>query len=199
MDAQIRTDQGHEEWTKWHGRFDLDDVYGDIPIRLGIRAFGYLPLDTTFVPDDDERYEFELVPDPLAERMIEVQAQRLEERAGDLLYENRPPLMRDDMARYTGSGTLRTMLEMKYPSILRRVGVGCFIFDEQPIRTRDERIWALEHTLPEELERVEILEFPGPARRFMLRVYSRAFFQELITRSPSLRNPIMQPFTGSCR
>ena len=63
-DAQVRSDQGHEERTSWHGRFDLDDVYEGVPLRLVISAFGFMPLDTTLIPDDDRRHTFDLRPDP---------------------------------------------------------------------------------------------------------------------------------------
>ena len=52
-DARVTTDQGHEEWSNAHGRFDLDDVREGVTLRVVIHAFGYLPLDTAFVPDDD--------------------------------------------------------------------------------------------------------------------------------------------------
>ena len=195
--AQVLSNQGHEEWTNEHGRFDLDDVFEGVPLRIVIRAFGYLPLDTTFVPDDEERYAFDLVHDPLVERMIEVQVERLEDRAGDLLYQFRPALGRDDLSRYTGFGTLRTVLEAKYPAHILRM-VACVIFDEQQIRTPEERRFVLETAIPEELERIEFLEFPGPERALMLRVYTRAFFQEMIATNRQLRTPIMHTHTRVC-
>ena len=196
LDAHIRTDQDHEEWSHRGGRFDLDDVLAETPMRVFIQAFGYLTLDTILVPDDEERYVFDLMPDPFMEGLIEIQVERIENRAGELLYESRPPLNRDDMARYTGFGTLSLMIEARYPRLVLE-GLVCLIFDEQEIEGWD-RGWLLNNTIPEELERVEVLEFPGPARLFMLRVYSRVFFQHLVNSNQSLRTPVLHEFTGSC-
>lgn len=45
--------------------------------------------------------------------------------------------------------------------------------DDRPIRQRWERQWV-------DLQRIEVLEIPGPGRRFALRVYTRRHFQVLI-------------------
>ncbi len=191
LDAQVFSDQGHEEWTNAHGRFDLDDVFEATPVHVVIRAFGYLPLDTTFVPDDEERYDFDLVTDPLATAMIAFQVQRLEHRAGDLLYESRPPMNRAELSRYAGFGTVQSLMENKYPlAILRRI--ECLTLDEEVIWTRWRINSVIRNTIPEELERIELLEFPGPGRSFQLRIYTRAFFQELIAgRNPPLGRAVM--------
>ena len=114
------------------------------------------------------------------------------------MYEDRPALGREDLARYPGFGTLRTMMEARYPlGILRRV--GCIIFDEQWIRTGVERRWVLENTTPEELERVEVLEFAlAGARAMMLRVYTREFFQQLVATNTPLRRPFWHEYTEVC-
>ena len=199
LDAQVLSDQGHEDWTNVHGRFDLDDVFEHVPLRLAIRAFGYLPVDTTFVPDHEERYPFDLVPDPLMEKMIEVQVGRLEARAGDRSYEYQPAINRDDMSRFTGNGTLQTVMESRYPRhILRRI--GCFFVDERHIMDRQERTVLLQSIMANELQRVELLEFPGIGRLFMARVYTRAYFMRLIARNEPLPPPRMTGgFLTVCR
>ena len=196
FDAQVFSDQGHEEWTNKNGRFDLDDVFEGTPLHVVIRAFGYLPLDTTFVPDDDERYDFELVTDPLATRMIEFQILRLGVRAGEDLYQFRPALNRAELSRYAGFGTIQSILELKYPMRILR-SVSCMILDEQEVIQAWRRQWVLQNMIPEELERIELLEFPGPARSFQLRIYTRGFFQELVTRNPPLGKAVLAG--GVCR
>jgi len=196
LDAQVFSDQGHEEWTNAHGRFDLDDVFEGTPLHVAIRAFGYLPLDTTFVPDDDERYDFDLVTDPLATRMIAFQVLRLEVRAGENLYQYRPALNRAELSRYAGFGTIQSIMELKYPMRILR-SVSCMILDEQEVIRSWRRRWVLENMIPEELERIELLEFPGPARSFQLRIYTRGFFQELVSRNPPLRKAVRAG--GVCR
>jgi hypothetical protein len=190
LDAEVLSDQGHDERTNSSGRFDLDDVFEGAPLHVVIRAFGYLPLDTTFVPDDEERYEFDLVTDPLATIMITLQTRRLEDRAGELLYQNRPALNRAELTPYAGFGTLQSIMELKYPTPILR-GVTCVVLDEQWIRTNWRRREVLQNTVPEELERIELLEFPGPRRSFQLRIYTRVFFEELVARNQPLGKAVM--------
>jgi hypothetical protein len=178
-DARVTTDQGHEEWSNAHGRFDLDDVREGVILRVSIRAFGYLPVDTAFVPDDDGHHDFDLVPDPLVAEMIEVQHRRLANRAGEFLYEYRPALTRDVLSQHMGTGTLETIVESRYPPAVYR-SIGCVLVDDEPIRHRWDRDWVIRNTIPEDLERIELLEVPGPGRSFALRVYTRQYFQVLI-------------------
>jgi hypothetical protein len=183
--ADITSDQGHRETTRLSGGFDLDDVVDGPPLRLLIRAFGFLPLDTAFVPDDEERYRFDLWPDPVMTRMIDEYVARLDERAGNRAYEYRPALNRADLAKFAGNASLRVVMEGRYPlHILRRI--GCFILDEREYRFQsyEERLSVLEGTFANDLERIELLEFPGEARLFMVRVYTRRFFRSQVgTRS----------------
>jgi hypothetical protein len=67
VDAQVLVRGRDPVWTDTHGRFDVDDPPEGVPVRMTVRAFGYLPIDTAFIPDDDERYVFDLAHDPFAE------------------------------------------------------------------------------------------------------------------------------------
>jgi hypothetical protein len=202
-DAHVRSDQGHDERTNYVGRFDLDDVFVDIPLRILVNGFGYLPLDTTFVPDDRERYVFDLLPDPIGQRMIEVQTLRLSDRtrSGRRYRPHRwlrSEVSREEMAEAVSDGTLQTVLEATYPfHVLRRV--SCFLLDERPTNSRAERTMVLQGTLVQELERIELLEFPGQHGALMLRVYTRRFFQELVATNRELRTPLMDSVTRTCR
>ena len=65
--------------------------------------------------------------------------------------------------------------------------------------TPEDRRWVLENTVPEELERVELLEFTlSGARAMMLRVYTRDFIQRQIATSTPLRSPFWHEYTGVC-
>ncbi len=197
LDARVITSQGHEERSNLFGRFDLDDVYEHVPLRMVIEAFGYVPLDTTLVPDDEERHAFELMPDPVMDRMIEHETRRLEDRAGAHYYRHGAVVERDDLARVTDNWSLQLILERNYPAhLLRRV--GCFFIDERLIRARQERTMVLQGTMANELQRIEVLEFPGPSRRIMVRVYTRGFFQRLVGSHRPLATPEMVS-GGICR
>lgn len=201
-DAEIRTDQGHEESSNLFGRFDLDDVYDGPPLRMVIRGFGYLPLDTTFIPDDAQRYSFALAPDPVMTAMIQRYVGRLSDRAEERIYEHQPALDLKDLAHFAPNTSLRRLMEAKYPlHVLRRI--GCFIIDEREYRfgSLEERINVLEGTFANDLARLELLEFPGEARMFMVRVYTRRYFQRQVGTGKQLDPLSMTAYPGGffCR
>jgi hypothetical protein len=199
MDALVLTDLGHEERTNQRGHFDIDDVLEGSAVRLRVMAFGYLPADTTLVADDDERRDLDLVRDTLVERLIAMQVARIEERAGERLYEYREAFDRDALARYPPSRTVASIMEARYSlGILRRV--FCIVLDEEQVRTASQRRSVLLNMFPHEIERLELLEFriEGGSRAFMLRVYTRAFFQRLIAENRPLRPASIHAFTEVC-
>ncbi len=200
--ANVWSDQGHDETSSLSGRFDLDDVYDGVLLRVLISSFSYLPLDTTFVPDDEARRVFNLVPDPIVARMIEAYTARLDDRAGEWAYEYQPPLGRQDLARFSTNTTLQRAMEAKYPlHIVRRI--RCFMLDEREyvFNSDEERVSVLEGTFVGELERIELLEFPGIARLLMARVYTRLYYQRHVGTNQELRTPSMIDTPGGvfCR
>lgn len=201
-DADVRSDQGHRESTNLFGRFDLDDVFDGPPLRLIIRGFGYLPLDTTFIPNDEDPHIFSMAADPVITRMIDRYMARLDDRAGERMYEYQPALNREDLAQFSANTTLRQVMEAKYPlHILRRI--ECFFLDEQEYRfiSDDHRLSVFEGTFANEIARIELLEFPGPGRLFMARVYTRRFFQRQVGSPDDLAKPSITPTPGGtfCR
>ena len=54
INAEVLTNQVAGSLTDAHGRFILKDVLEGVPVRVVVRPFGYLRVDTTFVPDEDE-------------------------------------------------------------------------------------------------------------------------------------------------
>jgi hypothetical protein len=201
-DARVRSDQGHRETSNLFGRFDLDDVFDGPPLRLGIQAFRYMPLDTTFIPDDEERYPFDLAPDPVMTTMIDRYVTRLDDRAGKYIYEYQPALNRTDLATFSPNVTLRDVIERMYSPYVFR-SILCFFIDEQEYRflSDDYRISVLEGTFTNDLERIEILELPGEGRLFMVRAYTRLFFQTHVGVPHDLATPSVTVTPGGvfCR
>jgi hypothetical protein len=73
------------------------------------------------------------------------------------------------------------------------------LVDERHIQADHERRAVLLNTFPHEIERMELLEFyVGGTRTFMLRIYTRAFFQELIARNQPLRTAAIHEATNIC-
>ena len=184
VNAEILTNQVPGTLTNSWGRFDLDDVFEEVPLRVLVHAFGYLPVDTILLPAEDESYLFELEADTAVERRIEVQVGRLVERAAGRRATMRP-MDRERLLRWAGRTDLLGVLEFEYS---RRLGrVVCTVVDEEQILGLP--IWTL---LPEELERIEFL-FRGR----MLRIYTREFLAEMIARDIELREPRYYGLSGS--
>jgi hypothetical protein len=182
VDAEVLTNQVEPVITGAGGRFGLDDVLEGVPLRVVVQALGYVTVDTTFVPARGTRYDFDLQPDPRVEAMIEAQAFRLEERGEPRGTAMLRAMDRDRVLGYAGGHTVATMLEWEYG---RRLGsVRCLLVNEEPWLS-DWQPWTLFHILPEDLERVELL-FDGQ----MLRIYTREFMREMISRDVELRTPV---------
>lgn len=200
--ATVRSDQGHEETTSLTGRFELDDVYEGPRLRLVIRAFRYLPLDTVFTPERNTDYSFDVTADPVIGRMIDRYEGQLEARSAARLYAHQGTLDRAALARLQGNISVWDALLARYPDhVVRRI--VCFVFDEREYRfqSTDERRAVLEGTFVNDLERIEILEFPGMRRIFMARVYTRRFFRAEVGNPRELRDPVLTITPGGviCR
>ena len=158
------------------------DIQEEVPLRVSVMAFGYLPLDTVFVPQRGERYLFELESDPQMERMIETQVERLEERSSALS----AVLMRDvDRERLLRRrGTVGDLLEFDYQRYLP----SCVFIDEEELIPTAPLRFFLGTRFVSDVHRIEFL-FDGN----MMRVYTREFIQNMIVRDVELREPIYVP------
>lgn len=109
-EAEVLTSEGDSTRTNRAGRFSVDG-WEDVPLYVGIRAFGYLPLDTVVVPMEDTSYSFYLATDPILMRMIEIEMKRLDDRAGGLMSITRRPMNRVDLLRFRGASLLELLRE----------------------------------------------------------------------------------------
>ena len=113
---------------------------------------------------------------------------------------------REEVLQYSGTFTLYDMIEREYPNLRGRI--ICAFKDEVKIldpadflpgpdgRLRYQMM--LDTTLPEELERVELLAFEPPSRGrrlpvFILQIYTREFMQEMFDLELELRPPVLMP------
>lgn len=97
--------------TDLFGQFRIEGVPAMEPLVMGVRAFGYLPVDSLVRNGDEREGEltgeivFEVEPDPVVDRMIEIEVERLEERARP----HRSALMRTmDRSKLLEQGQRRT-------------------------------------------------------------------------------------------
>jgi hypothetical protein len=182
VDAEIFTNQVEGVITGFHGRWNLDDVLAEVPLRVVVQALGYITLDTTFVPEEDRRYEFDLRPDLRVEALIETQSLRLHERDSPTGTAMLQPMDRERALRYAGRHTAATMLDWEYGRRLDRVACTLvnevqWLFDWKPS--------TLSQLLPEDIERIE---FPFEGK--MMRIYTREFMRTMISREVELRTPV---------
>jgi hypothetical protein len=168
-DVDVRTSRGEAVRTGGRGRFEVG-AWDGVDLLLQIRAFGYLPMDSVVVPAPGARYEFNMTPDPIVERMIEVEIRRIEERAGGRRAITFRPLSRDDLLRRRGF-TVMELLRTEYGD---RVRLGCVVLDERAL-TPAMADGVLRTMLAQDIERLEFL-FRGR----MLRIYTREFMRTML-------------------
>ncbi len=178
-EAEVVTDQVDPARTSWGGAFKLRVAEG-LPVRIGIRAFRYLPLDTLLVPAEGSRHRFALMADPLTERMIEVEIARLDDRAGGRRAMGMGPFNQEELRRWSGA-TLLEFLKTRFPFRGRRV--QCIVLDERNVGHTMIGP-TLQTVLIGDVERIEFL-FRGA----MLRVYTREFMKRMLGGGIELRPP----------
>jgi hypothetical protein len=182
MDADVFADGEEPTRTGSRGRFRLEGVLAEARLRVVVRAFGYFPLDTTIVAQGGVSHLFELQPDTVIERLVAAQLHRIEQRAAPRRATLMRPMNRERLLEYSGR-TLADVLEWEYGEMRLRA-VECVVIDEKQLFGA----WhpsSLFHILPEQLERIEFLENRGS----MLRIYTRDFMREMISREIELRTP----------
>ncbi len=177
-EAGLITNQRGFTMSDWRGRFRLEDVLEEVPLRVSVIAFGYLPLDTIFVPQRGESYTFELDSDLDMERMIEAQVRRLEERSSGRSSVLARPLNRERLLRW--GGFVGDLLEWDYP----RLSIRCIVVDEEQLLDAAPLEFYLSDTFASDVYRVEFM-FDGE----VVRIYTAEFMRNMIARDVELREP----------
>ncbi|MCI0436101.1 MAG: carboxypeptidase-like regulatory domain-containing protein [Gemmatimonadetes bacterium] len=181
--ARVVTNLNRETTTNTVGRFRLRDMPAGFPVVIGIRAFGYLPLDQVVIAENDTTVIFALEIDPLVQRMIDVEVARLEKRARPFNTAIMPAIDRETLMRR--NGTALDVMKSEWGQFLSRI--ACILIDDvQRYNGLDE----LGLYFPEELERIEVL-FRGR----MLRIYTRTYIQRMLGRGTRLRDPVYIEFS----
>lgn len=177
--AEVVSDQADPTRTSWGGRFKIRVADG-VPVRIQVRAFRYLPLDTLVVPEEGTEYRFELVTDPVVARMLEMEIVRLDDRMGGRRAVGMGPFNRDDLARWSGA-SLFDLLRARFPNRGRRL--QCIVLDERDVGA-PMVVPTLKTTFADQVDRIEFL-FRGA----MLRVYTKDFMRKMIGGGIELRRP----------
>ena len=179
--ADVLSSQGHSVRSGAGGGFELE-AWENVPLRIVVLAFGYLPADTVIEPvRDDAPLVVELTEDPVVTAMLGAALRRLDDRAGGRRTITMPPLDRDEVARWRGA-PLDEVLRLEYPAQARRV--RCVVVDEWAM-TPLQAEGFLTTTPAWEVERMEFL-FRGA----MLRIYTRDFMRRMLGGGVRLAAPV---------
>jgi Carboxypeptidase regulatory-like domain len=182
IDVEVLSSIDRSTRTNAAGRFRLKGVPAELPVALEFRGFGYLPFDTIVASSTDTTLNLELEKDPLVQRAISVQVERLDNRSRPYRTPLMPVLDRTELLRNINMSVL-DLLKSKYSFFLGRV--ACILIDDrQSYNGLDE----LALFLPDRLERIEVLE-----RGAMLRIYTRDYIQKMIGGGVRLAHPAMAP------
>jgi len=177
--AEIWTGFGETTEAGGGGRFEVEAWEG-VPIRVLVRAFRYLPLDTLVTPGAG-RVTLRVTEDPLVARMLAVEVERLDDRAGGRRAIGMRPLGREELDRWSGA-PLDEVLRFEFPRRSRRL--RCVVLDERALTPMAAEGVLL--TLPaREVERMEFL-FDGA----MLRIYTATFMSRMLGGGIELRQPV---------
>jgi hypothetical protein len=179
LDVEVRVEPDHETYTNVAGRFKLEDIPAGPPLRFSVRAFGYLPIESVLSAFEDSTLIVHLEVDPVVQRMIQEQVDRVEARAHPFLTAVMPPMDREYLLR-NRNGTAFDLIRHRYGHFVRRI--RCILIDD---RQRYNGPAELAHFLPEELERIEVLE-----RGRMLRIYTRDYIRDRLGERGKLPMPV---------
>jgi hypothetical protein len=182
IDAQVRLERIGVMQTDQSGWFTAEGVAAEVPLRIGVRALGYLPQVITLTPSSDTTVTFALETDSVAQQMIERQVERLENRA-KLHDTGAMPSMDREYLMQNRNTTLGQLLRRRHGRFMSRV--QCVVVDDVQ-HVFPETVLA--SMLPDRVERVEFLMSGS-----MLRVYTRDYIRRMMSSSLVLPNPVMGP------
>lgn len=158
------------------GRFKFGKLPSGTPFDLSVRMFAYLPVEMNVVPERDTLLIVELAEDPVVARMIAAQIAILDNRSEGRRYRTIPVLDRKELLKYL-NGSIADVVKMKIGRSMHG-RIRCVVIDDRPQSAITRQLYFT--MLPDEFERVEILEYPGMQRALMVRLYTCEFVQDMV-------------------
>lgn len=178
--AEIFTDMGGATDSNAAGRFEVN-AWAGVPVRVLVRAFGYLPLDSVVLGESGVNHSFPLREDPVVRQMLHAAVEQIEERAKGRIAVTMRPLDREKLLRWRGA-SLQEVLRGEFPTRVRRI--QCVVVDEEALTPLGAE-GVLATTPAWDVHRMEFL-FRGA----MLRIYTRDFMRTVLGRELSLNPPV---------
>ncbi len=150
--------------TNLAGSFKIKGLPASVPSRLLVEAVGFLPVQLEIAAQRDTTVRFRLVEDPIGQRMLAVQIDRLVKRSAATPY-SRMQIDRERLAR-SAAATLHDYLAQMHV----RMPQCLFIDDVEKPFPAD----MLKTYLPDEFERIEVID-----KGTMVRLYTRRYVARL--------------------
>lgn len=160
------------------GSFRIRRIPAGSPIRVAVEAFGYLPYATELTAHGDTTVRVELAVDPIGQRMIDAQVEKLVTRSNAVPHP-RSAITRQELVRRSPWSAYDILKARLGPRFNR---IACLFIDDIQRRNGTEELYGY---LPEELERIEIID-----NGVMVRLYTRRQIQEQVRGRVVLR-PIL--------
>ena len=179
IDAEVQVPPERRLTTDAIGRFKFSKMPAYAPLDVRIAAFGYLPLNTKVSLERDSTVEFRLQPDPVVQRMLTIALGRIDNRSAPYRRSELPVIERQELMRNLDA-TVADLIKLKLgPSRMRKV--ACVVVDEKTNRGN-----LLATMLPDQVDRIEVIQPPAMADHIMIRVYTRPYMKLLMANATSL-------------
>jgi hypothetical protein len=169
MDAQILAGRERPTLANSMGRFRAHRIPAHQPTMVQVRALGYMPVQLRLSAARDTTIDFALQVDPIGQRMISAQIQRLEDRVTKMPFLNTAITRTELMERhYNWTAADAIAYELRARG---RDAICVFLDNVQ----QQHGLLPLQLYLPDEIERIEFID-----RGTMVRVYTRRYMQRMI-------------------
>ncbi|MGH7469422.1 MAG: carboxypeptidase regulatory-like domain-containing protein [Longimicrobiales bacterium] len=169
MDAEIMVGRARAVLANSMGRFRANRIPAHQPTTVLVRALGYLPMQLSVTPARDTTINFALQLDPVGQRMIAAQIQRLEDRAKKMPFLNTTMTRAELMERHY-NWTAADAIAYRTRSSGRQI--MCVYIDNV---FQSAGLAPLNMYVPDEIERIEFID-----RGSMVRVYTRGYIQQMM-------------------
>lgn len=175
MDVDVFLGANRRTLTNINGRFKFSKVRVQDAARIEVRAIGMMPAVLLMQADRDTTVEVSLEPDPVGERMLAQQIQRLDTRLNAVPHSVQK-IDHAGLMELPGP-TLFEIVRMRL-AVNQRAGRCVFIDEHRTIDGLED----LKALIPELVERLEIID-----RGEMVRVYTRRYVEAMLRKRANPR------------
>lgn len=158
--------------TNGTGRYGLRNVPVADSSMVSVTAFGYLPQRAWITDTEDTTLDFVLERDPITERRIEIQLERLASRVDSVGYPVEK-IYRDEVHH---NGNILDVLRIQYGLY----SFGCVMLDERHVREPDQLLSAIPSDDVHAIEIIDRSKFGLGRSAAMIRIYRVDFVRRMV-------------------